>query len=70
LAERRDRRKIICGGCGERVRADTAQDAYRTVEDGFTRFRNHPVAGSTLTSLCPTCYREWDVATDGLPSRL
>ncbi len=62
------KRKIICGACGERVLAARAKDAYRGAEEGgFARFRDHQVAGSTLTQLCPQCYEEWDVRTDGLP---
>jgi hypothetical protein len=30
------------------------------------RFRDHPVPESTLTHLCPDCYRDWDVETDGV----
>ncbi len=61
------KRKIICGSCGECVLASKAKDAYRVTEnDGFTRFRDHQIAGSTLTQLCPECYEEWAVETDGL----
>jgi len=68
MGDRRDRRKIICGACGERVPEEKARDGYRTTgEDGFMRFRDHPVPESTLTHLCPDCYREWDVETDGVP---
>ncbi len=57
--DRRDRRKIICGACGERVAEEKARDAYRTTgEEGFMRFRDHPVPDSTLTHLCPDCYRD------------
>ncbi len=68
LARKHIASKIICGGCGERVLEDTAQEAYRVVEDGQMRFRHHPVPGSTVAYLCPSCYTEWDVETDGLPS--
>ncbi len=62
-------RKIICGACGERMLESKTTDAYRTTEDGgFTRFRDHHVPGSTLTHLCPACYAEWDVQTDGVRS--
>ncbi len=65
MADRRNRRKIICGACGERVAEDKVRDAYRTSEDnGFMRFRDHLVPGSTMTYLCPDCYREWDVETE------
>lgn len=67
LAEKQNRRKIICGGCGERVLEETAMEAYRTAQDGYTRFRDHPTAGGTLAYLCPHCYDDWDVATDGQP---
>ncbi len=44
MGDRRDRRKIICGGCGERVAEEKVRDAYRTTrEEGFMRFRDHPV---------------------------
>ena len=67
MVDKRDQRKIICGGCGERVSDEKVRDAYRTAgDDGFMRFRDHPVQGGTLTCLCPACYREWDVETDGL----
>jgi len=59
--------KVVCGGCGERVAEDKVEDVYRTTEDGFMRFRRHAVPGGTLTRLCPACYLEWDVETDGLP---
>jgi len=68
MGDRRDRRKISCGGCGERVAKEKVRDAYRTArEEGLMRFRDHPVPDSTLTHLCPDCYRDWDVGTDGVP---
>ncbi len=30
MGDRRDRRKIICGACGERVPEEKVRDAYRT----------------------------------------
>ncbi len=69
MGDRTTQRKIICGSCGERVLESKAKDAYRATEDGgFTRFRDHHVAGSTRTQLCPECVVEWDVETDGLRS--
>lgn len=68
MVDKRNRRKIICGACGERVPEETARDAYRTTGEGlFMRFRDHSVPESTLTHLCPDCYRDWDVETDGVP---
>jgi len=68
MGDKRNRRKIICGGCGERVAEEKATDAYRTTgEDGFMRFRDHAVPNSTLTRLCPDCRRDWDVDSDGVP---
>jgi len=68
MADKRNERKTVCGGCGERVSEEKAREAYRTTEEGgFTRFRDHAVAGSTLTHLCPACHQEWDVETDGVP---
>ncbi len=61
------KRKIICGSCGERVLESKAKKAYRVTEEGgFTRFRDHQVTESTLTHLCPECYGDWDVDTDGV----
>jgi hypothetical protein len=65
MAARPRPRKIVCGACGERVREDTAREAYRTTDqDGDMRFTSERVPGSTLTHLCPACYGEWDVGAD------
>jgi len=69
MGDRTTQRKVICGACGERMLESKAKDAYRTTEDGgFARFRDHHVPGSTLTHVCPECYAEWDVETDGVRS--
>src|SRR5690348_4201238 len=65
MADRRSKRTIICGACGERVHEDGVQDAYRTTDDSVMRVSRHGVPGRTLTHPCPDCYGEWDVETDG-----